>query len=530
VKENKNFENRVLFLINYDLSKTSKENIQEQSVIGAPSYGTTDTGTAKNTDNRSYEEKLKDWESTYKEFEMPYDSIIYGDSRSIKIPINKGRYRLTRDVQLLDWFQKEGVKKTESHFETGQLNDFVTPDGIWWATFVQFSNGVAKFYGYCKRETKSFTSGDCYDPKKYVKDKPEPTNWHAVLDTIEIVSFVAAFFTGPLGAIVLTSISVGAGLTNSYLYFQEGKNFTGTMYLLFSIVGTAPLFKAGMKVVQKYTSKEIGEAIKLFEEGAELTSKQQQIVKETIDELIKNGAKLEVLLAKGLGKEMLNKVLTKYGPKALVMQAMMFGVGTIVVLGFEYTLGEIWMALDAKSEQEIKENSPARKLWRAIWDEGKENEQLISEIIQEVQRATEKHAEENPKNFVQKDLFVYDAEQNKNYKDSVINKVKEKYGNPNFKRITPTYKQVLNGEIDKITKKPYILQVGDTGDAIIKIKDNLSKIGYDSEFKSDKTNIYNDNLVFVIFDFQDKNKINVDRIGEIIDTETLKFLEQKLKN
>lgn len=530
-KLNSEEQRKILFLINYDKSKT----ITEQSVIGAPQPSSGPTSPPE--PQKTYQQEVDEWLSKYEQVFIPFPSKLYGNVGFLTLPKEARPKFATREEKLKRSLVGNPSKKI-SEYKMGfdiapiTLDEFLFKGQNYRGYFTVQTDDTLRFDGYGFSEN----GGGWYDPSDWVEpfpqnDKQRIEKTIQVVSIIELSTFIFGVVLAPFtagGSMVLLAVSTAAGIVNAGLNFSIGNNFTGTLYLIFSFLGGYPLYKQILKKITQYSEKEIIEAVVKYETGKQLSKRESQIVKEVIEELTKNSKSVRELLAMGTMKTLLAETLAKYGIQKYLKTAIALGIGSIPILGVEYGLGEVWIALvDANAEEEIETNSPSRILWKKLWGDKKESgEEPNPDVLKEIQVAIEKKAEEvgknNPSVVEAQELFTYNP--NQSYADSVVNAAKK----ANLvKNPTPTYEQVLNNENNPLTNQPYIFEFGDKGEGIKKVKDLIKSKGLAKDTKTDTSDIYNENLALDIYYIQTSNNIELGNdIGSIIDAQTLKTIEK----
>lgn len=522
---------KILHLIHFDQSKT----LNEQSVVGAPSAGTTSTYTQDGQAPKTYQEQVDEWRAAYKQVYIPWPSDYYGNTNLLTIPKRAIPYEVTRSK-----FEEVKLKSTQKTIGSyKQMIDippvvcyyFLLDGEAYFPLFVVEQDTITQMTGYgvvVGNNRKYYIQND------YVKPFPTSTSetlekTSQVLGIIELGTFVLGVVLAPFSggvSLSLLGVSAAAGLANAGVNYANGKYFTGTMFLFFSFLGGYPLYKQIFSKIAKYSAKEILETVAKYEAGGQLSKREAQIVRELLEELTEHNQQVMKVLAMGSAKVLLTEILAKYGLTAFLKQAVMFGALTVVILGVEYTIGEVFIALNYP-RAEIDENSMSRKLYDIFWGDkeaptGEPNPAAKEELVQSLV----KKAEENASPGVEaRPLYEYKGD------STVFNNIVIEAKQKNLKnkgRNAPTYEQVLNGEKNEIGEI-YIFKSGDIGEGIKTLKDKLKSKKLADSTKSDNTDIYNEGLVYDIYQIQYDNKIPVleDKIGEVVDSATLKFIEKK---
>jgi len=534
---------KIVFLMKYDKSKT----LEEQSVIGAPSGGII-SNEPSNSQGKSYsfEELIKSWKEKYVTIAIPYPSKVYGDARFIVIPrgeivtknfteYNQLRLRdVLPDITFSEYTNQNFTLHPLTVFEFTVPNTLEYKEACRGKKYITLwtvnSEKTLNFSGYyTTNDGKNYTS---YNPSTCVEEMPVPVDYstaHNWLVGIEIVSFLASLFANKGTAVrkTLFYISSLAGLSNAGLYFSEGKNFTGTIYLLFSIPGiVGALAREGMTVFGKYTAQEIGQVVSKIDNGAELTTKEYQIAKELSEQLGSKAA--PAIVGKYLGSYILNETLRKVGLKAMLSKAALFGLISIPIFGVEYGIGEWWAAVNAKDINEIEENSVSRIIWRWLWGDEKTSDFPSEDKIEEIMNEVDKKLNDLKNQGVNtmETALTLDPERADTYADSTLNKIAEK----NLKtkeemqrpRVVPTYEQVYNGEIDPTNNEPFVFKYLDRGQGIKKLKRMLRSKGFQLEI--------NDIYDYDLFDLVDEQLLTNDKVKSpwFIDEDTIKLLESSV--
>lgn len=491
--------------------------ISEQSVVGAPSYGVASTYEPQDEGN------LID---DYEEFEIPYPSKNYGNIQKLKVPKN-GRYNFFNSAFELKFKDFDPLSADFlSSLRPGMLRSFVTPDNKWWKTYwsIDREKNTIQLIGYIFEENGQVTE---YKEENYIKLPEDEVNWHSVLDIIELSTAIIGFFAGPAAGIFFT-ISSGAAFTNAYLYLKEGHKYTATIYALFGLLGVAPLIKMGIKAFSKYTFREIALATEALDKGSKLTGRQKQILKELEEQMAKNQTKIMVALAEKFVEQTFKKMVPNLAKlninllKNVVLQTVMFGVVSVVVMGGVYTLDEIWMALDASSAAEIEKNSPARRLWSLL--NGENSEQVLQETLKALEEKTQEMAIQDPEKFSNpKQLVSYDSEKGKEYSEKFIEYAIQKNSESSEGL---TYENVKNGVINKKTNTPYVFKYGDKGPEIKKLNTLLKQKYPDLYIQDTPSDIYDYYTMSAVNQIQEKNNLGVEYDGRIVDSKTINLIEK----
>lgn len=521
---------KILHLIHFDQSKT----LNEQSVVGAPSAGTTSTYTQDGQAPKTYQEQVDEWQASYKQVLIPWPSTLYGDTNLLIIPKTAAPVDMLRsefnELNLQNQGKKIGSYKQSFNIPPTLCYYFIFEGQKYFPFFEIQGDTLTVFKGY------GVTEGS--NKKWYLVEdhvKPFPTSpsemlqkTSQVLTIIEVGTFIIGIVLAPFtagGSLTLMGISAAAGIANAAVNYADGKYFTGTMFLFFSFIGGYPVYKQIFQKLFKYSSKEVLEAIAKYEAGGQLSKRESQIVKEVIEEFTQHNKEVMKVLAMGTARTMLTEILAKYGINTFLKQAAIMGVLTVPIMGLEYGIGEIFIAMNYDKD-EIEENSASRKLWHLIWGDNKEpGEQPTQDIIKEIDEQIIKSAEQNVgDNPQQKQLF--DFKSDSAYFNKIVSDQKKKDLKTKGRDI-PSYEQVLNGEKNALGEI-YIFQEGDVGDGIKVLKDKLKSKNLADETKSDNTDIYNERLIFDIYNIQNDNNIDVgNRIGYVVDSKTLQVIENK---
>lgn len=376
------------------------------------------------------------------------------------------------------------------------------------------------------------------------------TDWVSSWDKHDWASFVE-ITSGILGLIpspaspFLLGISLGAGLYDAKMYFEEGDPYMGGLMMALAVLPAAEFVKAvpgSKKWLSKGTKyvEELLKKSKYYSKLEKLTSGQKQVVKDA-GEFIKSTSKNANELAQAVSKKILGKTITEIlatGGKiawglALLLSKASWAIGKLILKlgGTYYTYDEIYLALYGSDEQKMKlrYNSKFQQLVRAlkILTKLESVESQMKEFV-EMNRGA---IESDPDKLAQVDPTAkyYVIE---NSTSTTTDKLIE---NQKKQLIAPSFQEILSGTIDPQTNKPYVMKKGQRGNSVKKLQNILVELGFREGligFKEEGNptdSIFGDNTFDTIYYIQDENGINP---TGIVDKTTLsKILKlQKSKN
>jgi hypothetical protein len=287
INEGNDALNRVRLMMQYQLDKTLKENVnviseQPESRGLSPEQIQSQYHQKQENDRQDKEEKDKtqDWLKKYIQLTTPVNSS--NNSNTIIIP-RDGKYLMwdgnddRRQIYFKNWLSSSQMSDVPDDtflrqlLPNGTLRYFYTPDGLGWGGRLHSDGGKNgwKFIGFYNTKTNQM-----YDYKKYVKDPitktlTDPSTWDYITNYFEthdwvkemvwiITAALAGAATGGLADAFLvpligSELSVlGVNVTTKVLFsylaeagvwgtkagieFSEGKDISGVIDLVFGFV------------------------------------------------------------------------------------------------------------------------------------------------------------------------------------------------------------------------------------------------------------------------------------------------------
>lgn len=245
-----------------------------------------------------------------------------------------------------------------------------------------------------------------FNPMHTYKNIKKIGDWVGTWDKKDWLTFVE-LTSGVLGAIpspaspILLGISMGAGIANAKIYYDEGDVYGAGLYLTFTLLGAGALIKIlrNSKTFMSLGQKRSLELIQKVNSGA-ATEAEKKTMKSLIEEIGPSTKEL----AKETSKEIVKRILTELPKKGLMYVLKLciamsklgvFGIKEgIVISGTFLAYDKIYKALNYKNEKNlsVREKNELVQLYRFIVSNKEEITDLMVNEIEKVEPAMMENA------------------------------------------------------------------------------------------------------------------------------------------
>lgn len=222
------------------------------------------------------------------------------------------------------------------------------------------------------------------------------------LALIEVTSGILGAIPSPVSPVLL-GISIGAGIANAKIYYDEGDPYTAGLNLTFTLLGAGTLAKI-LKNSKIFTRLGKNGSVTLLNKvkSGTATNTEKKLLTDLLTEIKPVTKELSTEVAKQTTKKILSQ-LPKQSLKFILKLCMgmfklgVFGIkGGIVISGTFLTYDKIYKALNYKNEKNlsVRDKNELFKLHNFIFNNEEEIKKSLISNIQTVEPEIIKHAQE----------------------------------------------------------------------------------------------------------------------------------------